>query len=1484
MSMAVSVGLAYTVQTHLECKGEGRPCLAPLGPLTDNGYSGPVMVVGVNNGLDHQRNPLTKTVLLTEVAAGALIADPSAGKGCKVLSGTQGATATRIGDYVFVFGGRTKKHGTLNTLFRYTIQSKEWISLSSGQRPKQRMNHSAFTLGGMLYVAGGYSSKRSPALRDCWEFNPDTSVWRRVSDAPVGFESACVVTVGDAAHVMGGVCQDMHLTFDGTSWSQETPLPFKAHASAAVCLGTDIHVMGGTHHGRQVHMYNTQTREWWKGDPLPVPFDSGSACVLNDSTVYVVSERSLMVGRPVTVVGGGETSTVVTPEKAVVEETPVTDADTNPVQHVVPVYMGGVGDEDPVPPDVRLQDQLRERPSQAERRKADRKRRDQRARDQLQQELLDLDRSLRAGSTTTYSQLLPRTVQLIQSLERNLASTGTQLSETKKRVTVLEQETHRLSAVTAERDSLMEKISDYEARFNAFSPFDTERASATLASVSALNTDGVGYTLDQLAVFTPSVKALLGAAESLKCFMEEHPIDSLASGDVTPLLTSFTPLSKTFHNSCAQLEGVKVDPTQALGRVQEWLQAVTSVCALLPIIPPAPTAAMSLDVRTRVCTVVKYNCSVTDAYTAVEVLMPRQEDLQKCVDALAGVDLASVAGATAIASRVQDLHQRLLQRGEEEKDMKEVIMGVKALPQISLDRLDEVEESLELNAVRIRRARSQRARDTLEAESRVLQNERDTIMETMTRGRGLMTRLQRHSQHPEAAEVLRTRYLRHPLDTTRLAPFCGTCLDIPFHQFKPVEFPSAGRLPMYEGVYPESNLPVVLKEYNLDDITDVEHARREVSVYQTVRDVLIVRFMGLVVEGLKCYLVTEKYDCNLMQYLRAYPEAPIETRRHIVRQLLLAMAVLEGHRVVHRDIKPQNVFLKHSEGVVSSVALGDFDISKNSQDYVTTLRRTICGTMHYIDSESASDGCFDSLSDVYSFGRTVEDVFSGPDRGFGQARYREFACPDLTAREVSAVRRCLGSKKNRISAYHMAAAGLFAQSAVTASSSPDAVQRLEALAGQTWVQVQGVKAQAESVPCSPESLVSHFNPGDTASIEGYCRLSTEDPESEEQSPLMRLVCCLQQPVGKCNVPLLERAGLGEYQLVPSICGCTLMQDSTCIRDSEYVKDLRMHYAALGRFLAFQLLDGPLPHGLFGMVVYAAMHGGIDTFLKDEAAVSRVFASTFPIQRRSLLRTLANLHPVPFTSIPGVTDSDKVLSKHNSDEFATLFETSYVRLMMVAGREIHRGYCSLHAEWASTVSALSLDQFVKASASVAPISASQYKVAFVTESSVLRQAFDAFVDAQIGLESDTLLRLLLVFATGSSMLPQRPITLVLAENSPRLALPSAHQCSSSVTVPDCCLANLDLAFQDSCDAVGITIGDGRRAEAVAVERLNQSLTSFRELSDTVHTCPGCGVAVNKTAGCNHMHCHCGKHWCWKCGYVSSTQGPVYRHLIKEHGGY
>jgi serine/threonine protein kinase len=112
---------------------------------------------------------------------------------------------------------------------------------------------------------------------------------------------------------------------------------------------------------------------------------------------------------------------------------------------------------------------------------------------------------------------------------------------------------------------------------------------------------------------------------------------------------------------------------------------------------------------------------------------------------------------------------------------------------------------------------------------------------------------------------------------------------------------------------------------------------------------------------------------------------PEETVWHYFMQILLALhychhpnasprsggSTAEGERkapILHRDIKPDNVFLDES----NSVKLGDFGLSKVLTQ--ASLANTYVGTPYYMSPELIQEKAYDSKSDIWSLGCLIYEL------------------------------------------------------------------------------------------------------------------------------------------------------------------------------------------------------------------------------------------------------------------------------------------------------------------------------------------------------------------------------------------------------------------------------------------------------------------------------------------------------------------------------
>ncbi len=127
-------------------------------------------------------------------------------------------------------------------------------------------------------------------------------------------------------------------------------------------------------------------------------------------------------------------------------------------------------------------------------------------------------------------------------------------------------------------------------------------------------------------------------------------------------------------------------------------------------------------------------------------------------------------------------------------------------------------------------------------------------------------------------------------------------------------------------------------------------------------------------EGLQ-YIVMEYIEgMTLKTYLKK-KGGILEWREvlNITEQILRALEHAHSKKVVHRDIKPQNIMLLKN----GLIKVADFGIAKlPGADTITASNKAI-GTVHYISPEQARNEMIDSKSDLYSVGVMMYELACG---------------------------------------------------------------------------------------------------------------------------------------------------------------------------------------------------------------------------------------------------------------------------------------------------------------------------------------------------------------------------------------------------------------------------------------------------------------------------------------------------------------------------
>ena len=161
----------------------------------------------------------------------------------------------------------------------------------------------------------------------------------------------------------------------------------------------------------------------------------------------------------------------------------------------------------------------------------------------------------------------------------------------------------------------------------------------------------------------------------------------------------------------------------------------------------------------------------------------------------------------------------------------------------------------------------------------------------------------------------------------------------------------------------------------------IKRFQREAQIAASIRHRNIVYISDFGTDGDEPYIVMELLvGVPLSERMVVGEPLGVGTFLHLIDETLQGLSAVHAAGVVHRDMKPENIFLVRDPDGGMYPKLLDFGVSRSTergQGHTITREGIVMGTPEYISPEQARGRMADVRSDIYSLGVVVYEALAG---------------------------------------------------------------------------------------------------------------------------------------------------------------------------------------------------------------------------------------------------------------------------------------------------------------------------------------------------------------------------------------------------------------------------------------------------------------------------------------------------------------------------
>jgi serine/threonine-protein kinase len=190
---------------------------------------------------------------------------------------------------------------------------------------------------------------------------------------------------------------------------------------------------------------------------------------------------------------------------------------------------------------------------------------------------------------------------------------------------------------------------------------------------------------------------------------------------------------------------------------------------------------------------------------------------------------------------------------------------------------------------------------------------------------------------------------------------------------------------VYAGVHPLTGKAVAIKVMREGHNPEYRTVERFIAEVRTVTalchpNIINIYTFGTLPDGRPYFVMEYRPGMTLQQRLDRDGPLTFLEAAPIFIQACQALEAAHAHGVIHRDLKPDNIYLADDTGGPPMVKLLDFGIAKLATQHpsagLTQVGSTV-GTPLYMSPEQIRAGSLDARSDIYTLGVSLFQALTG---------------------------------------------------------------------------------------------------------------------------------------------------------------------------------------------------------------------------------------------------------------------------------------------------------------------------------------------------------------------------------------------------------------------------------------------------------------------------------------------------------------------------